>query len=252
MGASPTPTPATPTVSGPCSKATALRVAKNPFSTDVRKQFGQVLCGPFTGPGSDAMVVTFNAPTCWSPQGWAVYRRTGGVWRLVMSQPYVFLVAPLVVVGSDIKETRPVFRPGDNRCNPSGGTHARVWHWNGSRLVASAWAQPALVHLDTFLSPDRKIWCRINKDAVENDAWCGIEATAALATVKHSGAVTVCNDSCLQNWDAKAPVLGYGHRSELNGFRCASAQNGITCTVIAGAGKGKGFLITASGITQVG
>jgi hypothetical protein len=112
--------------------------------------------------------------------------------------------------------------------------------------------QPALVHLDSFLSPDRKVWCRIIKDATENDAWCGTKTAASLATVKPDGTVTICNNGCLQNWDDKAPVLGYGHRSELNAFSCSSEQKGITCTVSAGAGKGKGFSINVSGITQVG
>ena len=122
----------------------------------------------------------------------------------------------------------------------------------GTAAFPDTGTQPTLVHLGSFLSPDRKVWCRIIKDATENDAWCGIKPTAALATVTPSGGVTVCNAYCLQNWDDKAPVLGYGHRSELNGFRCASAQNGITCTVIAGVGQGKGFLINTSGITKVG
>jgi hypothetical protein len=74
--------------------------------------------------------------------------------------------------------------------------------------------------------------------------------------VKPSGAVTVCNGTspgdCLQNWDDHATVLRYGQRSDLYGYRCASEKNGITCTVIAGAGKGKGFLINAAGVTKVG
>lgn len=123
-----------------------------------------------------------------------------------------------------------------------------VWY----RRIPGTGPQPTLVHLNDFNSPDRKIWCEILKDPSGNYAWCGTQAPSRLATVKADGSVTVCNGDCLQNWSTTATVLAYGHRSELNGFRCASEKNGITCTVIAGAGKGKGFLINASGITEVG
>ena len=77
-----------------------------------------------------------------------------------------------------------------------------------------------------------------------------------LATLKPSGSVTICTPAapgdCLQNWDSAAPILRVGQRSELNGFRCISETKGITCTVIAGAGKGKGFLITNSLVTKIG
>ncbi len=41
----------------------------------------QVLCGPFTGAGSEAMAVTIGAPTCWGIQHWGVFTLTQGVWR---------------------------------------------------------------------------------------------------------------------------------------------------------------------------
>ena len=34
------------------------------------------------------------------------------------------------------RETVSIYRDGDPRCCPSGGTKTRVWHWNGSRFVA--------------------------------------------------------------------------------------------------------------------
>ena len=108
---------------GECSKATALEVAKSFFvwGTVVRNPVQQVLCGPFTGPGSEAMAVSFTAPTCWGTQGWAVYRRSGGAWELVTAQRGVFIFS-LATVGADIRETTPVFRAGDPRCIPSGGS----------------------------------------------------------------------------------------------------------------------------------
>ena len=38
---------------------------------------------------------------------------------------------------------------------------------------------------------------------------------------------------------------------ERDGLRCVSAANGITCTLLAGAGKGKGFRINAEGVVEV-
>src|SRR3954453_14761087 len=67
-----------------CSNATAEQVAAGdnpwfgPDNPSPTERLVQVLCGPFTGPGSNAMAVTFSAETCWEPQGWAVYAYTGG------------------------------------------------------------------------------------------------------------------------------------------------------------------------------
>ena len=61
-----------------------------------------------------------------------------------------------------------------------------------------------------------------------------------------------CRRPLPSDWNSAAPVLRYGQNDALYGFSCASKQQGITCTVIAGAGKGKGFLINTSGVTKVG
>jgi hypothetical protein len=41
-------------------------------------------------------------------------------------------------------------------------------------------------------------------------------------------------------------VLQYGQQSEAGGVLCTSARNGITCTASAGAGRGKGFRVSAT------
>ena len=99
----------------------------------------QLLCGPFAGPGSDAMAITIRAPTCWGVQRWAIFRFTQGDWRLALDR--IAFIFPLVVVGADIRETTPVFRPGDARCLPTGGKRARTWHWSGTRFTAGPWKQ---------------------------------------------------------------------------------------------------------------
>jgi hypothetical protein len=100
------PAPASAAQTPDCSMETALQVAA-PVSTwgAIPEPIAQVLCGPFTGPGSVAMAVTFRAPTCWSPQGWAVFRHVDGAWEQVLHQPLDFLAGDLVAVGDGIRET---------------------------------------------------------------------------------------------------------------------------------------------------
>jgi hypothetical protein len=123
-----------------CSKATAIQLAVRlhlgnaGFVTD---PVGQVLCGAFAGPGNDVMVFTLTAPTAPGVLGWVVFRFVGGAWDRL--EPLDGGGVEVAAVGSDIRATESVFRPGDAMCCPSGGTKTQIWHWNGTRLVASAW-----------------------------------------------------------------------------------------------------------------
>ena len=67
---------------------------------------------------------------------WAVFRWFGSDWQFLMKQRQA---AILSAAGSDIAEEVSIYRPGDSRCCPSGGTKSRVWSWNGKRFVASPW-----------------------------------------------------------------------------------------------------------------
>ena len=117
------------------------------------------------------------------------------------------------------------------------------------------------LHLNDFLSPDRKVWCGLNGPPT----FCvtgGDRGNSAQrgATLYSDGKLTTCfvavpsfsRGSCTQNWDSSAPVLRYGQQTELDGFRCTSARNGITCIVVAGKGEGKGFLINSTSVKRVG
>lgn len=126
--------------------------------------------------------------------------------------------------------------------------------------VTNHGGKPGTLHLREFLSPDRKVWC--------TGRTCGTypEPPTRSAEIDSNGTVTICSvpqliyppgghvpEGCaLQNWNADAPILKYGQRTEQYGLRCTSATNGITCTVVAGAGKGKGFRIDASKAVEVG
>jgi hypothetical protein len=112
------------------------------------------------------MAVAIAAPTCWGVQRWAVFGLRGGTWQLLLNRRE-FVFPPLVAVSGDIRVRTPVFRPGDARCFPSGGSHARTWHWNGARFVAGPWKHVTpgtAVKRAGFHSPSGNIECGIHDE----------------------------------------------------------------------------------------
>lgn len=256
-----------------CSKATARQLVErnnlNHFA--LPDPVRQVLCGTFTGLGSNAMAVTIGAPTCWPIQHWAVFRLTEGVWRLVLNQP-AYLVPPLVAVGSDIRETTAAHRPGDPRCFPSGGTRARIWHWYGSRLVAGPWKQvkagtaapPAAGGTSGyFKTPSTNVVCGYRlytgSSATTSFVGCRIKSglkppppgtkpgcfsrneVAIAATGRTSTGRSICpgepeGDAGVFVFESQARVLGYGKTWSGGGLRCTSAVIGLTCRNNGGHG----------------
>jgi hypothetical protein len=135
------PKPAAKGITGSCSRATAVKLAiKHAYGEPFGRPLLGFICGQFTGPRSKAMAAIYHSGTCLPFQGWAVFHVVGGVWKDVMPLTD-FGVLSIKAVGSDIKETVPVFRNGDGRCNPTGGEHSRIWHWNGRRMVAGPWSR---------------------------------------------------------------------------------------------------------------
>jgi hypothetical protein len=240
-----------------CSKATATPLVNehqlNAFL--LPDPVVQVLCGPFTGAGSQAMAVTIGASTCWGVQRWAVFRFDGANWQLVLNEP-AFLYS-LVAVGNDLKETTPVFRSGDPRCVPSGGKRSRTWHWDGSRFVAGAWKQisGAARTTATFKSPGRNISCEIHDGdpKLGSSVYCQSFAHAHSVSMGLNGRLRICRSKganhCVGDPGERTPILGYGKHVTLGHFRCLSAKAGVTCTVIK---TGKGFRINRTGVQRVG
>ena len=237
-----------------CTKATATSlVDQHQLNTfELPDPVQQVLCGSFTGAGSEAMVVAIGAPTCWGTQRWAVFRFVGG-WQLVLDQPeWIFL--PIVAVGNDLQVTSPVFRPGDARCLPSGGKHARVWHWDGSKVVAGPYKQvsPGDVSNRWFYSPTRNIFCAMGDSNQFRGANCTIfEPARKTAELNAAGQVKVvsCHGSSCKDCGCReeAPILPYEHQLTVGRFECVSLKSGMKCTV---SKTGKGFLINRSGIKR--
>lgn len=235
-----------------CSRAAAKEVIRehprlHPFAP-LFTQAGPVLCGSFLGAGSNAMVVSFKAATCGGTAGWAVFRRHAGRWNLVWRQHNG--QRSLAEVGTEIKETVNILRPTDPRCVPTGGTKSRVWRWNGSRFVAGGWSYHYL-NPEWFTSPDKHVQCYLSESyagcSAISQSLGGPERSAYLSS---AGAVTLCSaatpsfyEHCFQQWAPNLPVLPYNQTSELNGFRCTSAADGITCVKSSAPATGKGFRI---------
>jgi hypothetical protein len=248
--------------SSDCSEATARQVVQGRLDVnifDLPDPVRQVLCGPFTGPGSNAMAVTIGAPTCWPVQNWAVFRFTAGDWQLVLNTP-AYLVPPLVAVASDIRETTAVHRSGDARCLPTGGTHARIWHWNGTGLVAGAWKQvtvgTAQKKTRYILTPlPHGVTCYMTDDGSFAGSWvyCWIGSnpySARHIKLSLDGRFNVAVTR------ASAGPLGIGGRDDPYGtkvtvgrFRCVILRSAIRCTVVQ---SGKGFLFNSARVRRVG
>jgi hypothetical protein len=249
--------PSTPSASGDCSKATGLEAVQRLHLNDpeVTDPVYTVLCGSFTGPGSRTMVVSLMGPGSSGMLDWVVFRWTGDAWQLLMKRHQA---AVLAAAGSDIRETVSIFRAGDPRCCPSGGTKSRIWHWDGTRFVASAWKQATLGNARTqayFFTPSRNIDCQMNDDGKRaTGVICQSNNPPRYVHMGLAGRLQICRGIvCFGNpgvTDVPAPtVLGYGRQMTVGRLRCLSQRSGVTCTVIR---SGKGFQISSAGVRRVG
>jgi hypothetical protein len=244
-------TPAASSSAAPCSKATAAQLLNqyqlNRFQ--LPQPVGQLLCGQFTGPGRQAMAVGIAAPTCWPVQGWAVFNVVNDNWQLVINPDFDFLF-PLVAVGSDIREITPVARARDPRCIPTGGAKARLWHWNGSSLVAGPWKK-IRTEAD-FYSPTRNLACEMDdyRGDIPSGVYCQSWKAPHNVRLRPNGSLKKCSGQrCLGNPGEHTPKLAYGRKVTVGRFRCSSRRIGIECVVI---GSGKGFLIDSKGSRRIG
>ena len=248
----------TATAAGDCSEATAQALARKYRLGDSTYNYpvGQVLCGAFTGPSSNAIAFSFHYYGCIPVSGFAVFRFTGGEWQLVLENADV--AVSLFQAGSDIREKVSVFRKGDSRCVPSGGTRSRVWHWDGQRLFASTWKQQTApkgsgkLTVAGFYSPSGNLSCEMDdgRAGVPNHVWCQSWKKPHRVTLRPDGRLNTCRgERCLGNPGENTPRLAYGKHITVGRFRCFSLQAGIKCVVIS---SGRGFLIDKVGVHRVG
>jgi hypothetical protein len=254
----------------PCSTAEATIVVKRLHlgSADFlpKPVFG-VICGAFMGPGSRTMVALLASGGASAPfGGWAVFRPVGGSWGLVTVRNGG---GPITAAGSDLKETQGILREGDSHCCPTGGTRARLWHWNGTRFVAGAWKQvtpgaaiPAVAGFSGFFKlpsgnvvcgygsgskvPRAFVLCRIKSGLkpapVPERPGCFTTNDLFLrATARTTTGRTICpgepeGDAGVLVYEGRARVLAYGKTWSGGGIRCTSALAGLTCRNTGGHG----------------
>ena len=224
----------------------------------VAKPVYQVLCGSFAGPGSRVMVVSIWGPGNTGPAEWAVFRWHGNTWQFLMKQS---AAASITAAGSDIRQTLPVYRPSDSRCCPSGGTKTRLWRWNGTRFVATAWKQATKGEPEPrgFDSPSLNINCGMFDQSGGRYVRCQSRVPPQTVTMDAAGRLSICrdrtpndtNNDCNLGDRGEGPIhrLAYGRKITVGRFRCLSLEIGVRCTVIR---SGKGFLINRDGVSRVG
>jgi hypothetical protein len=119
------------------------------------------------------------------------------------------------------------------------------------------------LHLSSFLSPDGNVWCVMaapsSRCFTGGNPRPGRSRAQRGATIAPDGTVTLCfvavpsvRHVCVQNWDANAPVLQRGQRTERSNVRCVAAVHTITCTSVRGPARGKGFRISTTRAARVG
>jgi hypothetical protein len=239
---------------GRCSKAAAREIVEQLGlgERSAPAPVGRVLCGSFTGPGSETMVVSLWGPGNTGFVEWAVFRWAGGTWQFLMKQP---AAAAITAAGPDIRQTLPIYRPSDSRCCPSGGTKSRLWRWNGSRFVAGAWhiTRAKADQPTRFESPSGNIECSLydgSSSRFSRGVVCSTETPPQYVTLTADGRLKIRKVSSTCGCDEPdAPRLAYGKQITVGRFRCVSQETGVTCTVIQ---SGKGFLINRDGISRIG
>ena len=142
-----------------------------------------------------------------------VFRYTSGGWQLIPGglHPNILNLG-IARSGNSIVEKATIRYPGETICLAS-GVRARVWHWNGSRLVAGPWkvitTGPKTVRLTIFVTSDRKVGC-----SVSDTVWCATNPPGPhvhFAELQRNGMVRICDatpaDICLQNAITHGPVF---------------------------------------------
>jgi hypothetical protein len=257
-----------------CSTPTAIQLAKQfhlGYAT-MPDPVGTVLCGAFTGPGSQAMVVVLTTGGSIPIWGWAVFRQVGGAWQLALKQPE-WGFETLAAAGSDIRQTEPKFRKGDPLCCASGGTETRFWHWNGTRFTAGPWKQvtPGVAPVPApsigtgafkygyIKTPSGNIQCDYGYGGTARAYLrCGVESGLKPPEPRPAGGcgtdsgyegnrvylpssgraetAPCAGDAGPFGNPSAARVIAYGTTWSGGGFRCSSAFAGLTCRNRGGHG----------------
>ena len=144
-------------------------------------------------------------PACLPFAGWGVFRYANGGWQLIPGRPPPqHLVARHREVRHSIVEKATIRYPGETVCTGERPEGARVWHWNGSRLVAGPWK---VIRRAEDGSPD-DFSLPIARSAVPSRTRSGappihLGRHVHFAELQRNGMVRICDatpaDICLQN-----------------------------------------------------
>jgi hypothetical protein len=252
--------------SGQCSKAEATALVKRlrlGAADLLPNPVYQVICGAFMGPSSQTMVALLASGGASAPHGgWAAFRLLGGTWQLVTEHTGG---GRITAAGADLRETVSVMREGDSHCCPTGGTKARLWHWNGTRFTASAWKQitPAAAPTGSFKygffkTPSGNILCGYAYDKNAAHVECVVKSglkppppprrpacsPTIVVRLNATGRVQTAGSVCPGEDAPETPyvgsgiakVLGYGKTWSGGGLSCTSAVIGLTCRNNGGHG----------------
>jgi hypothetical protein len=237
-----------------CDRATALEVMQRYgllYDPTRAQPIGQVLCGPFLGPGSQSMAVSNSSGTCLPFNGWSVFRSDGTDWQQVPDGTHLGFFLGISRSGDDIVEKATIRHRGETMCTAS-GVRARHWHWNGSALAPGPWkvikpghapAGPNAYYL--FTAPSHNIFCTIDRTY---QVFCQSLKPAREAVLDADGSLVRRNGLFINTSGVPWKVLAYGQQHTFLGFRCRSALNGVTCIVVS---SGKGFRIVKEGIFRI-
>ena len=240
---------------GRCSKASARTIVAQLGlgERSVADPVGRVLCGSFTGPGTQTMVVSLWGDGNSGLVEWAVFRWTGGTWQFLMTQP---AAASITAAGPDLRQTLPIYLPNDPRCCPTGGEKSRLWHWNGSRFVAGPWqAKKAKADEPTrFRSPSGNIECWMYDGSNPNYRPPGVGCMSGTpprsVILAADGGLEIDSIPFACGCDEPTPQpLAYGRQITAGRFRCLSQSTGVMCTLVR---SGRGFLINRDGVRRIG
>jgi hypothetical protein len=241
---------------GGCTDDDVFQAAEQAGRVNARDQLSGGACGAFFGPGSRAMAVRLVAQQCDPNFIWTVLRFEDGTWRHVDGPwDHTGRIIGISAVGDDIREEQPIFRRADNGCKPTGGSRARLWHWDGTRLAPGPFtraraADPKPVSFKIF-DHDVDASCVIHDDHHLRRVSCAYRGTPRFGVrLASSGKVTRCH--CLHDAGVNDFVrtLASGHHITVGRFRCALKGPMLTCRVTA---TGKGFSLTDTGrVRRVG
>jgi hypothetical protein len=138
-------------------------------------------------------------------------------------------------VGDDIREEQPAFRSADHGCVPTGGSRARLWRWDGTRLKAGAFhrGRRADPRPHAFRVFGGVLACSLRDDHHARRVLCGGRPFGV--RLNRAGGASRCR--C-----ARPHATRTLHAARVGRFSCHATATTLTCLF-----AGRGFALTAAG-----